>query len=298
MRNKIILKNRQKNTKGITLIVLVITIIILLILAGVTIALLTSENGILSKATKASNETNKQTATEIINLKITNAQIDTYTEKQQMPTLKELSLALKDDEEIQYITESSKIASVEYSVNSDDPSKIYIKLKEYPYEFEINENLKLATIDGEKVDNKDDDTNTDNSNDDNTYNDELKSKIEEMEIAIKSVQSENTLLRNDLYKLSNMYDNLKIKNYKSGTATIPACTPTTHVVTYVEFSEPLPDTNYTISILSTYRGSWWAQTSYSAMNKTVNGFTIYCYNSGSGSTEAHPVDWLVVPKTQ
>lgn len=298
MRNKIILKNRQKNTKGITLIVLVITIIILLILAGVTIALLTGENGILSKATKASNETNKQTATEIMNLKITNAQIDTYTEKQQMPTLKELSLALKDDEEIQYITESGKIASVEYSVNSDDPSKIYIKLKEYPYEFEINENLKLATIDGEKVDNKYDDTNTDNSNDDNTYNDELKSKIEEMEIAIKSVQSENTLLRNDLNKLSNMYDNLKIKNYKSGTATIPKCTTLSSATTYVKFSEPLPNTNYTISVLSTYAGTWWANTSYTALNKTVNGFTICCFNNGSGSIESHLVDWLVVPKTQ
>lgn len=291
MRNKIILKNRQKNTKGITLIVLVITIIILLILAGVTIALLTGENGILSKATKASNETNKQTATEIINLKITNAQIATYTEKQQMPTLKELSLALKDDEEIEYINE-------EYNVTSDNPSKIYTKLKEYPYEFEIDGKLKLATIDGEKVDNKDDDTNTDNSNDDNTYNDELKSKIEEMEIAIKSVQSENTLLRNDLNKLSNMYDNLKIKNYKSGTATIPKCTTLSSATTYVKFSEPLPNTNYTISVLSTYAGTWWANTSYTALNKTVNGFTICCFNNGSGSIESHLVDWLVVPKTQ
>ncbi len=40
---------RNKNT-GITLIALVITIIILLILAGVTIATLTGENGILRKS--------------------------------------------------------------------------------------------------------------------------------------------------------------------------------------------------------------------------------------------------------
>ena len=41
--------------KGITLIALVITIIVLLILAGVTIATLTGENGILKKATEAKN---------------------------------------------------------------------------------------------------------------------------------------------------------------------------------------------------------------------------------------------------
>ena len=43
----------MKNNKGITLIALVITIIVLLILAGITIAMLTGENGILSNATKS-----------------------------------------------------------------------------------------------------------------------------------------------------------------------------------------------------------------------------------------------------
>ena len=43
--------------KGITLIALVITIIILLILASISIATLTGENGILSKALKAKEAT-------------------------------------------------------------------------------------------------------------------------------------------------------------------------------------------------------------------------------------------------
>ena len=43
--------------KGITLIALVITIIVLLILAGVSIAMLTGENGILNQAQRAKNET-------------------------------------------------------------------------------------------------------------------------------------------------------------------------------------------------------------------------------------------------
>lgn len=46
-----------KNNKGITLIALVITIIVLLILAGVSIAMLTGSNGILTQATNAAGKT-------------------------------------------------------------------------------------------------------------------------------------------------------------------------------------------------------------------------------------------------
>ena len=46
-----------KNNRGITLIALVITIIVLLILAGVSIAMLTGENGILNQATDARDDT-------------------------------------------------------------------------------------------------------------------------------------------------------------------------------------------------------------------------------------------------
>ena len=41
------------SNKGVTLIALVITIIVLLILAGVSIAMLTGENGILTQATES-----------------------------------------------------------------------------------------------------------------------------------------------------------------------------------------------------------------------------------------------------
>ena len=50
-------KNSLKANKGITLTALVITIIVLLILAGVTIATLTGENGILTRASQASEQT-------------------------------------------------------------------------------------------------------------------------------------------------------------------------------------------------------------------------------------------------
>ena len=55
-KNKKIFKNREQ---GITLIALVITIIVLLILAGITISALTGDNGILAQAAKAKEETEK-----------------------------------------------------------------------------------------------------------------------------------------------------------------------------------------------------------------------------------------------
>ena len=48
----------MRNQRGITLIALVITIIVLLILAGVSIAMLTGDNGVLKKASESSAKTN------------------------------------------------------------------------------------------------------------------------------------------------------------------------------------------------------------------------------------------------
>ena len=64
------LRNKTKATKGITLIALVITIIVLLILAAVSIATLTGENGILSKANTAKIETEKAGAKEKVQMAV------------------------------------------------------------------------------------------------------------------------------------------------------------------------------------------------------------------------------------
>ena len=58
----------RKKQKGITLIALVITIIVLLILAGVSIATLTGQNGILSQANKAKEQTEIAKEKEAISL--------------------------------------------------------------------------------------------------------------------------------------------------------------------------------------------------------------------------------------
>lgn len=70
---------KLRKDKGITLIALVITIIVLLILAGVSISMLTGENGILTQAQTAKEETEKAGIIEDLKLKILEKQIDGTT---------------------------------------------------------------------------------------------------------------------------------------------------------------------------------------------------------------------------
>ena len=65
-----IIKNKIKQKNGITLIALVITIIVLLILAGVSIAMLTGQNGILTQAQNAKTTNADKNAEEKIKLAV------------------------------------------------------------------------------------------------------------------------------------------------------------------------------------------------------------------------------------
>lgn len=139
-----------KNMKGITLITLIITIIVLVILAGVSLNLVTKDGGIIPKSADAGYEYKQKSAMETMNLKITNMQIKTYAEEQRMPTLEELAKNLEADSEIEYVNGSQKVASVQ-DINFTLASSIFTKLKAYPYEFEINKSLQLASIDGVRL---------------------------------------------------------------------------------------------------------------------------------------------------
>ena len=67
--------NRNRQEKGITLIALVITIIVLLILAGVTISLTVGKNGALSKARNAVNSNEISSAKEELEIAAADAQM-------------------------------------------------------------------------------------------------------------------------------------------------------------------------------------------------------------------------------
>ena len=62
------MQRQERKQKGITLVALVITIIVLLLLAGVTISLLVGENGIITKAKVGGNRTQQAQEKEKIEL--------------------------------------------------------------------------------------------------------------------------------------------------------------------------------------------------------------------------------------
>ena len=71
--------NQKEAQNGITLIALVITIIVLLILAGVSIAMLTGQNGILTQAQNAKTTNESKSAEEKVKLAVMGARADDGT---------------------------------------------------------------------------------------------------------------------------------------------------------------------------------------------------------------------------
>lgn len=71
----------MKDNKGITLVALVITIIVLLILAGVTVASLSGEDGLLTRGSQAVNRSNVADAEEKVTLAFDNIMTGFYEEK-------------------------------------------------------------------------------------------------------------------------------------------------------------------------------------------------------------------------
>jgi len=105
-------KFRRKASKGITLIALVITIIILLILAGISIAMLTGENGILTQANKAKTETEIAGFKEEVNVLLTGAKLERdTTDKESLQILKD---AFQKDDSTSEIIQSNAVYEVKY----------------------------------------------------------------------------------------------------------------------------------------------------------------------------------------
>ena len=94
-----------------------------------------------------------------------------------MPTLQYLADGLCEDEEMEYVLlESKKSASLD-KITIGEESSIFTKLKEYPYEFEIDAKLRLASINGVKI--------ADNNN-------ALLERIENLESEIESLKNSST----------------------------------------------------------------------------------------------------------
>ena len=86
-----------KKTKGqrdITLVALVVTIVVLLILAGITIALVFAQNGVVGKAQEAAKESNKGTIADNIQGYVVSKQMEALQSNAEQDITADLKAAL------------------------------------------------------------------------------------------------------------------------------------------------------------------------------------------------------------
>lgn len=142
------LKEKLKyDKKGITLIALVITIIVLLILAGVTIATLTGDNGILSRAAEAKNKTEEAQEKEGLELTVTSSQMKDGN------TLEITKSNLEDEIRNQFGNNK------DFTVTDNEDGSFLVNMNDTKRMYYIDENgkiidqskmLKISTADGLK----------------------------------------------------------------------------------------------------------------------------------------------------
>ncbi len=119
----------KESEKGITLIALVITIIVLLILAAVSIAMLTGENGILKKASTAKEKHQISEAKEKIELALQDLRIEEESKGNSL-TKKELS----------------KLSESEYEINVGSTESFPVEVVQSIYKFQINDKYQVEYL--------------------------------------------------------------------------------------------------------------------------------------------------------
>ena len=271
--NGVICKEGNRQTAGITLIALIITIIILIILAGVTLNMLHGENGIINRTKTAREENERATATETMNLKITNVQISKYAEEQRMPTLKELADNFCEDNDFEKVIEKTEVGSLT-KISNENPTAIITKLKAYPYEFEINSSLQLASIDGVKVA-------TLPTNDEDTIVSMTKSELQELI---------NASINNSLKDYS------RTNEVRSGTINFGILSSLGYASKTITFSEPLDSASYSVVVTCTGGGANWASVQYVITQKDANGFSVGAFNNAGAATGTSvTVNYIAIP---
>ena len=138
-----------KQTKGITLIALVITIIILLILVGVTINILTGDNGILKQVTNAKELQEEASAKETLQIELLGIKTSIMHEKNRETVVEDVSELENDDnvknniENIVYIDEN------ETEVEIENAKYAMVTYKNYTFKVDKNLNIVESQKSGE-----------------------------------------------------------------------------------------------------------------------------------------------------
>lgn len=157
MKKLVFQKKHFKTNKGITLIALIITIIVLLILAGVSIATLTGENGVVKEATTAKQASEVKSWEERIDTAILEAEKNHLN-----PSIDDV---IEELEKAGIIEDASKVDKETGAIITKEPSyEIGGKLDDYlsDDDVEIGENPSIPSESEDNVNNEDDVNDEDN----------------------------------------------------------------------------------------------------------------------------------------
>lgn len=152
-----------KKNGGITLIALVITIIVLLILAGVSIAMISGENGILNRASASSVQNQLGSLNDAVSLFVTEKVADYYEEAYTSANTQVSGMSLNDYlaqkvtvesltnkntgvEGLSASVENSTTAKVTVSGIASGNGTIILKMKDSKYEYTSTGTVKNGKV--------------------------------------------------------------------------------------------------------------------------------------------------------
>lgn len=179
----------KKQSKGITLVALVITIILLLILAGITIVNIGGENSLINKTTKARKEHETAQAQELLNI--------------------ELSKILADNDGNKDLKKIDNLKVNGYTTNVSDISRLVTMTKNNEtYYFLVDSNYNIKNLDNISEINKDSESENNNSS---------SSLINDFEIKIEEQNGRDVKINIDGTSTSNILGYIIIVNEQGKT---------------------------------------------------------------------------------
>lgn len=117
-----------KKERGITLVALVVTIVVLLILAGVSISMVLGNNGIVTKAQASQAAQDKAYAREVVESALKSVQIDVLTGKKATGTVADVVAAIGGDSKFTVGTAEN---TVKYEPKAGTTYTVTVELTNY-----------------------------------------------------------------------------------------------------------------------------------------------------------------------
>lgn len=133
----------MKNQKGITLVALVITIVVLLILAGVTISMVLGPNGVLTNSQKAKDNSAQGTANDALATALSSLSTDYYAGDGANQSNTANMLATVTAEKLEELAPGYKFKT---SATTDNTRKVQMSKDGYVFDAVVSDTLTIRSF--------------------------------------------------------------------------------------------------------------------------------------------------------